>query len=169
MQHYVLNHDEHRYESVPEGYVPCRVEQKSDGTMVVSFPTDPPRTLVLPEADRDGFMKESGVSNPHLIRACHRAWLDVAEEDATLNDPRYRIGVMRTDVSLAGTSLRLGRFDRVALIHATNLPEGDGVRYYARPIDCRWPDGVRRDPDISIPIEESDVELDPETPKREED
>lgn len=66
------------------------------------------------------------------------------------------LGIMRNDVKLLGTTLNLDRLDIVHLTPATNQPNGDG-RYFARPWNCIWPDGIERNPDDSILLDKGDV------------
>ena len=58
-------------------------------------------------------------------------------------------GRMTTNCQLLGTSLTLRKGGIVALLPATNLPQGG---YFARPADGKWADGIAHDPDDSIHV-----------------
>lgn len=66
-------------------------------------------------------------------------------------------GKMLATVSLTGTSLKLQQGQMVDLIPADfdYLP----VKYYARPADGKWSDGIDHNPDDSIGLWSSDVEI----------
>lgn len=63
-------------------------------------------------------------------------------------------GTMKRDIHLLGTSLRLLKGQIVNLTPATNIPEGG---YFARPLNCVWPDGIERDSHDSIYISPSEA------------
>jgi len=61
-------------------------------------------------------------------------------------------GKMTTDLSLAGSSLRLYEGEIVKLSPASNLPEGSSAVYYATPVSGEWGDFA------SMPISSDEVE-----------
>lgn len=63
-------------------------------------------------------------------------------------------GVMKCNVELLGTSLKLQAGQRVRLTPATNLPQGG---YFAAPSDGKWSDGIERCPEDSILVTADDV------------
>lgn len=70
-------------------------------------------------------------------------------------------GTMKHEVSLAGViGMVLERGRRVRLVSAINLGNNGNRRWYASPADGRWTDGVSRNPDDSIIVDEDDIELD---------
>lgn len=80
-----------------------------------------------------------------------------APENEGLEDYPLR-GVIRRDIRLAGTGLRLPAGTRVALAEQTNLPEDSEIAWYAVPLYA----GLRSTwGTASFPINAEDVETDP--------
>ena len=65
-------------------------------------------------------------------------------------------GIMRTDLHLLGTSLRLQAGQIVELTRAINLPQGG---YFARPADGKWSDGIDHNTSVSILLTTADLAL----------
>jgi len=63
-------------------------------------------------------------------------------------------GIMRTDLHLLGTSLRLQAGQIVELTRAINLPQGG---YFARPADGKWSDRIDHDVSDSILLTTADL------------
>ena len=76
-----------------------------------------------------------------------------------------RYGTMTQTISLLGVpGMKLLKGQRVELIEPTNLPATKKVRWFARPADGKWSDGVDRNPTHSILIDAGDVRV--EAPRR---
>ena len=71
------------------------------------------------------------------------------------------LGTMRQDIKLEGTSLKLLKFQVVRLTPATNQPEPEG-KYFARPWNGRWNDGIERNAEDSILVTENEVDINEE-------
>ena len=67
-------------------------------------------------------------------------------------------GYMKDDAILLGTSLKLQAQQAVALVPATNLPPGPRAKFFARPLNGSWSDGVERPTEDSIMVTEDDFE-----------
>lgn len=73
-------------------------------------------------------------------------------------------GIMKKNVALLGTSLKLKEGEHVYLTFPSNQPDPKG-KWFARPING-WSDGIERLDQHSILLEPGDAELD-EISKRE--
>ena len=70
--------------------------------------------------------------------------------------------IMKTDIHLLGTSLKLQAGQRVHLTPATNMPPDSDIKFFARPADGVWSDGMERNEDASIGVNYDDLEMDDE-------
>jgi len=66
------------------------------------------------------------------------------------------IGIMKTDIHLVSTSLKLQAGQRVKLWAACNLPQAG---YFARPADGKWSDGMNHSNDDSILLNDDDFTI----------
>lgn len=70
--------------------------------------------------------------------------------------------VMATDIHLLGTPLKLQEGQTVEITVASNQPgyrddNGLVVKYFARPVNCVWSDGIERSDEDSILIDLDDL------------
>lgn len=68
-------------------------------------------------------------------------------------------GTMLQDVKLASTPLKLHKGMRVALTFPRNQPNPQG-KWFARPLDGIWPDGIERSDEDSILLDPGDCTVD---------
>jgi len=65
--------------------------------------------------------------------------------------------IMTTDAKLLGTSLELQKGQVVQVTEATNLPADSTTKWYARPANGKWSDGIDHNEEDSIGVYVDDL------------